>query len=195
MDFFEHQDVARRNTGRLIFLFLAAVAGIVLMVYGLVIAVFVFRVENRITSLWEPQIFLNTAVAVLAVITAGSLWKMKQIGKGGAAIAQRIGGRRLDPASADPLERRVLNLVEEMAIASGTPVPPVYLLDQERSINAFAAGRHPSDAVIGVTRGAVLVLDREELQGVIAHEFSHVLHGDSELNLQLIGIIHGIELI
>jgi Zn-dependent protease with chaperone function len=195
MDFFEQQDVARRNTGRLIFLFATAVAAIVLMIYVLVMLVLVLQLESRYTSFWQPRVFVNTAVAVLTLITVGSLWKIRQLGKGGAAIAQRVGGRRLDPASTDPLERRVLNVVEEMAIAAGTPVPPVYVLDGERGLNAFAAGRTPADAVIGVTHGALQVLDRDELQGVVAHEFSHVLHGDSELNLQLIGVIHGIEVI
>ena len=195
MDFFEHQAVARRNTGRLIVLFLVAVGAIVLMVYGVVLFVLVFRFDPRYQTLWQPRLFAQVASAVLAVIAAGSLWKVRQLARGGAALAERVGGRRLDPASTDPRERRILNVVEEMAIAAGTPVPPVYLLDGERAINAFAAGHDASDAVIGVTRGAVEVLTRDELQGVVAHEFSHILHGDMGLNLQLIGAVYGIELI
>ena len=195
MDFFEHQDAARRNTSRLILLFALAVLGIAGMIYGVVIALLVFQLEAPVDSLWEPRIFLGCLGAVLGFVTVGSLWKMHALGKGGSVIAERLGGRRLGPGSADPLERRILNVVEEMAIASGTPVPPVYLLDGEGGINAFAAGHDPGDAVIGVTRGAVEKLSRDELQGVVAHEFSHVLHGDMGLNLKLIGVIHGIELI
>jgi Zn-dependent protease with chaperone function len=196
MDFFEHQTVARRRTGRLIFLFLLALAGIVGMVYLVVTFLLALRsFDAREHPLWQPRVLAQAAAAVLSVIAAGSLWKMRQLARGGGALAERVGGRRLDPASTDPLERRVLNVVEEMAIASGTPVPPVYLLDQERGINAFAAGRDASDAVLGVTRGAVEVLTREELQGVVAHEFSHVLNGDMRLNLELIAIVYGIEMI
>jgi Zn-dependent protease with chaperone function len=110
-------------------------------------------------------------------------------------VAELLDGRPIDPNTTDPDERRVLNVVEEMAIASGTPVPPVYLLENEEGINAFAAGYTPSDAVIGVTRGCVQTLTRDELQGVIAHEFSHILNGDMRLNIRLMGVLYGILMI
>ena len=195
MDFFEHQEAAKRNTSRLILLFALAVLGIAGMLYGLVILVLAFQLEVPLRSLWEPRVFLACVVVVLTFVGVGSLWKLHRLGKGGSVIAERPGGRRLESGSGAPLERRILNVVEEMAIASGTPVPPVYLLDEEQGINAFAAGHDPSDAVMGVTRGAVEKLSRDELQGVVAHEFSHLLHGDTGLNLHLIGVIYGIELI
>ena len=111
---------------------------------------------------------------------------------GGTVVAERLGGRRVYPNTTDPVERRLLNVVEEMALASGVPVPPVFLLTEEKGINAFAAGFSPSDAVIGVTRGCAEQLTRDQLQGVIAHEFSHILNGDMRLNLRLIGVLHGI---
>ena len=114
---------------------------------------------------------------------------------GGAVVAAMLGGRRLEPGATDANERKLLNVVEEMAIASGVPVPPVYVMDQEAGINAFAAGFAPDNAVIGVTRGCMELLSRDELQGVVAHEFSHILNGDMRLNLRVIALLHGILLI
>ena len=110
-------------------------------------------------------------------------------------MAESLGGRRVFPDTTDPVERRLLNVVEEMALASGVPVPPVFLLDDEAAINAFAAGYSPSDAVVAVTRGCAEQLSRDELQGVVAHEFSHILNGDMRLNIRLIGLLFGILLI
>src|SRR6185369_10422443 len=121
-----------------------------------------------------------------------SLVKIMRLGGGGAAVAEMAGARRIAPASADPLERRLLNVVEEMAIASGVRVPQVYVMDHESGINAFAAGWNVSGAVLAVTRGTLEALNRDELQGVIGHEFSHILNGDMRLNLRLMGIIFGI---
>ena len=107
-------------------------------------------------------------------------------------MAKDLGGRLVMPGTTDFEEKRLLNIVEEMAIASGMPVPQVYLLDDEESINAFAAGTEPSNAVVGVTRGCLQWLSREELEGVIAHEFSHILNGDMRLNMRLIGLVFGL---
>ena len=112
----------------------------------------------------------------------------------GKLVAESLGGKRISPSSAKGDERKLMNIVEEMAIASGVPVPPVFLMDEDR-INAFAAGYSPKDAVLGVTRGCISKLNRSELQGVIAHEFSHILNGDMRMNIKLIGILHGILLI
>ena len=192
MDFFEHQERAQKSSQRLVLLFALAVAGIVASVY---LTVMLFVVIKMNGQLWEPRAFSAIAVVVLAVGGAGSLYKLAQLNGGGGVVARRLGGRRVDPGSTDPLERRVLNVVQEMAIASGTAVPDVYVLDSEPGINAFAAGHGGGDAVIGVTRGAMEKLTRDELQGVMGHEFSHLLNGDMKLNLRLMGVIHGILLI
>ena len=128
----------------------------------------------------------------MLIILVGTLYKTWRLSGGGHNVARLLGGRPVDPNTSDAQERRVLNIVEEMAIASGLPVPTVYLLDNEEGINAFAAGFTPQDAVIGVTRGTIELLSRDELQGVIAHEFSHIFNGDMRLNLRLMGVLHGI---
>lgn len=197
MNFFESQDTAKRNTKKLIALFVLAVLSLILVTNLLVMAVFGFAGSDNPDSAgsiplqFDLNIFLLTGALVSGVILLGSLYKMAALSGGGARIAEMMNGRLLLAGSDDLHERRVLNVVEEMAIASGTPVPPVYLLE-EAGINAFAAGYSPSDAVIGVTRGTLETLSREQLQGVIAHEFSHILHGDMRINIRLIGILHGI---
>jgi Zn-dependent protease with chaperone function len=146
-------------------------------------------------SLWDPELFGAVAVGTAALISGGSLYKIASLAGGGQVVAEQLGGRLLHAETTDPDERRILNVVEEMAIAAGTPVPPVYLLENEDGINAFAAGSSPNDAVVAVTRGCVRTLSRDELQGVIAHEFSHILNGDMRLNLRLMGVLFGILLI
>ena len=145
--------------------------------------------------IWDPALFAMVSLGTLALIGGGSLYRIASLAGGGHSVAEMMGGRPLSHQTTDPDERKILNVVEEMAIASGTPVPPVYLLEHEDGINAFAAGSTPSDAVIGVTRGCIQNLNRDELQGVIAHEFSHILNGDMRLNLRLIGVLYGILLI
>jgi len=200
MNFFEHQDFARKRTGRLVYLFALAVIAIVLSVYLLIAVLLTFSGENEQTpinyrTLWNPQLFLGTLVGVGGVITLGSMYRSASLRTGGKNVAEMLGGRLLDPSTRDLQERRLLNVVEEMALASGMPVPPVYMMDGETGVNAFAAGFTPSDAVIGVTRGTVEALTRDELQGVIAHEYSHILNGDMRLNIRLIGILYGILLL
>ena len=136
---------------------------------------------------------IGIGIGIPILVSIGSAWRLFELGRGGGgSVAESLGGRRLTSEGADRYERRALNVVEEMALASGTPVPPVYILDEELGINAFAAGYAPEDAVIGLTRGTIESLSRDELQGVVAHEFSHVLHGDMRLNIQLIGIVSGL---
>lgn len=195
MDFFQAQDVARRKTGRLVVLFSLAVISLIVVTNVLVLVTLGLTATDTggaplLTDV-DPGVFIAISLAVIAVVGFGSLYKMASLRSGGARVAESLGARLLVPGSGDIHERRVLNIVEEMAIASSTPVPPVYVLDEE-SINAFAAGFSPSDAVIGVTRGTIVKLSREQLQGVIAHEFSHILHGDMRLNIRLIGMLHGI---
>ena len=143
-------------------------------------------------DLWNPELFGLVAMGTSAVIAAGSLYKMAALSGGGHTVAELLGGRLLRADAATPAERRLLNVVEEMAIASGVPVPPVYLLENELGINAFAAGHAPGDAVVAVTAGTLARLSRDELQGVIAHEFSHILNGDMRLNIRLMGVLFGI---
>lgn len=197
MDFFKSQDQAKRNTSRLIILFGLAVISLILITNFLIMVIFGF-VGTEMTSMaainaprmsWE--MFLYVGLGVSAVILFGSLYKIATLSGGGARVAEMMDGKLLLSGTGDIREQRLLNVVEEMAIASGTPVPPVYVME-EAGINAFAAGYSPSDAVIGVTRGAINTLGREQLQGVIAHEFSHILHGDMRINIRLIGVLHGI---
>jgi Zn-dependent protease with chaperone function len=138
---------------------------------------------------WQPMLWVS--LGTLASVAGGSYYKIRQLSEGGAVVAEFLGGRRLDANPDDPDEQRLRNVVEEMAIASGMPVPEIYVLDCERGINTFAAGHTRDDTAIGVTRGCVKLLRRDELQGVIAHEFSHIMNGDTRLNMKLIGLAHG----
>jgi Zn-dependent protease with chaperone function len=207
MDFFEAEARAKKRTARLVILFVFAVAGTIAA--GYFASVFLLgQAENRghhhryyddsqayrpsAPSLWQPRIFLGVTLGTLAVVGLASLFKWHEFSSGGSAVAESVGGRRIDPHTTDLKERRLLNVVEEMAIASGLTMPAVYLLDEEPGINAFAAGLTTSDAVVAVTRGTLDKLTRDELQGVIGHEFSHILNGDMRLNLKLSALVFGI---
>lgn len=217
MDFFERQDVARRKSGRLVVLFVLGVVGVVVAMNLAVAVVLTFfpvmtfmrdreairtgvappkvRVDATPATLWKhtPQVFLFTTLGTLGVILVGALYKWASLASGGGAkVAELLGGRPVTSGSRGADDRVLLDVVEEMAIASGCRVPAVYVLDGEDGINAFAAGLRQEDAVIGVTRGAIDRLTRDELQGVIAHEFSHVLNRDMTLNLKLMAMLHGI---
>jgi len=202
MDFFQAQDSAHRSTTRLVIFFALAVLSLIIFTNVLVMVLFGFLgageeglTVSLIADQFDWQVFTVIGVLVSVVIFGGSVYKTMALSGGGTAVAESLGGRLISQSTTDLHERKALNVVEEMAIASGTPVPPVYLLEHEEGINAFAAGYTPSDAVIGLTHGTIAYLSREELQGVIAHEFSHILHGDMRLNIRLIGILHGILLI
>ncbi len=143
-------------------------------------------------TFFDPAFFIFMSMLIVIIILSASLYKMHTLQKGGAAVAEMLGARRISQKATDPAQRRLINVVEEMAIASGIPVPQIFVLDSENNINAFAAGLEFSDAAVTVTRGALNKLSRDELQGVIAHEFSHILNGDMRLNMQLIGILFGI---
>lgn len=190
MDFFAHQERARRNTKLLLFYFILAVLGMIVAIYAA--CVFILGAAGDVNAAMNPGFFGLVSAGTLAVVFLGSLIRIAELAKGGRVVAESLGGRLLSPQTRDYDERKLLNVVEEMAIASGIPVPPVYVMDDEQGINAFAAGFSPSDAVIGVTRGALQLLNRNELQGVIAHEFSHILHGDMRLNIRLMGWLFGI---
>ncbi|MGB3308801.1 MAG: M48 family metallopeptidase [Nodosilinea sp.] len=194
MNFFEHQDQARRNTTKLLVLFGLSIAVIILAFYGVAIAILAAEATGPIT-LWRPAVLFWVASGTVAFMAVGSATKMAQLSQGGHSVARGLGGRQLDPLTTDSSEQRLVNVVSEMALASGTPIPAIYLLDDEPGINAFAAGYTTDNAVIGITRGCLDQLSRDELQGVIGHEFSHILNGDMGLNLKLIGVIHGLLLI
>jgi len=199
MDFFSAQDEARKNTKWLVLLFLLAVISIIVLLYLTVAFFSTYSNTARMAGpvqWWQPDLFLIVASITSAVILFGSLYKTAALASGGgAAVAESLGGRLISRGTQDRLERRLLNVVDEMAIASGVPVPQVFLLDDESSINAFAAGYDVQHAVVAVTRGCLEQLSRDELQGVVAHEFSHILNGDMRMNLRLIGILFGILLL
>ena len=140
----------------------------------------------------NPDTAFVVSLLIIGVIALASLFKSAQLRGGGAVVAQSLGGVRVERDTADPARKRLRNIIEEMAIASGVPVPEIYVLEQEPAINAFAAGHTPANACITVTQGALDHLNRDELQGVIGHEFSHILNGDMRLNIQLMGAIFGL---
>ncbi|MFI4855982.1 MAG: M48 family metallopeptidase [Phycisphaerales bacterium JB065] len=193
-DFFGRQDAARKRTRLLVWLYATAVILICSTIGAGAWIAYAINTGGE-GPLPAPVVAIIAAIITAFVIGAGSLYRIAQLRGGGSVVAGALGGKRISADTTDPDERRVLNVVEEMAIASGVPVPPVYLLDQETSINAFAAGYSPGDAVIGVTHGCIAGLTRDELQGVIAHEFSHILNGDMRLNIRMIGLINGIILL
>ncbi len=207
MDFFEAQAHAKKRTQWLVFLFALAVVGTILISYAAAILMLQQasgraerhgRYSSDYTSpatqvgYWNPDVFAGVAAGTLLVVGLASLFKWSQMRAGGSSVAEMVGGRRLEPHTTDLRERRLLNVVEEMAIASGLPMPAVYVLDGEPGLNAFAAGLTTSDAVVTVTRGTLDKLNRDELQGVIGHEFSHILNGDMRLNVKLTAIVFGI---
>jgi Zn-dependent protease with chaperone function len=199
MDFFAQQDKTRRKTKLLVFYFILAVAAIVVACYFVGLIIFNASQSNHHHYdgqaqfvLWDPRLFFGVTVGVLTVIFIGSAYKTNELAGGGGSVTTLMGGRLVNSNTTDLDERKLLNVVEEMAIASGVPVPQVYVLDEERAINAFAAGHTTGDAAIGVTRGCIQMLSRDQLQGVIGHEFSHILNGDMRLNLRLIGTIFGL---
>jgi Zn-dependent protease with chaperone function len=198
--FFQQQDQARRNTGRLVFLFILAVLALIALTYLVCYGLFVYVDQKQskthtVPSVFQPTLLLAVALGVIALIGCGSAYKIAQLSSGGQSVALLLGGQEIPTNTRDFRQKRVLNVVEEMAIASGVPVPPVFLLPDEKGINAFAAGYAPGDAVVAVSQGCLDYLTRDELQGVIAHEFSHVLNGDMRLNIRLMGMIHGIVIV
>ncbi|MBS0375919.1 MAG: M48 family metalloprotease [Proteobacteria bacterium] len=199
MDFFAAQAAAHSRTRALLAGYVVAV-GLVVGAITWVVAWLYTLFNTNIYSaepyssrlLSHPGLVLVTATGVLGIIGIATLHRMAQLSAGGGAVAVSLGASRVTRETADPKRRRLLNVVEEMAIASGVPVPEVYVLDQEPGINAFAAGFTPADAAITVTRGALERLNRAELAGVIGHEFSHLLNGDMRLNTRLAGPLFGL---
>jgi Zn-dependent protease with chaperone function len=219
MDFFDREAHARKRTQLLVWLFGLTVLAFVMFTY-LVLAVVIqlflrpvlqagpfkylndFPVPpihdglihpfNLLARLWDPHLFFLITPITLILIAAGCLYKIRLLAGGGPAVAELLGGRKIDDQPADLDEMRLRDVVGEMAVASGISTPEIYVLDRERGLNSFAAGHTREDVAIGVTFGCLKLLTRDELQGVIAHEFSHVLNGDTRLNLKLMGLAHGL---
>ena len=192
MNFFRAQDEARGRTTKLVVLLVLAIVVLAGSLYVLAVLGQQKLVRGGEIDWFQPKLFLATAGTALVVIVGGSLVRIAELSKGGGAIAERLGGRLVGATTKDAAERRYLNVVQEMALASGLPVPLCYVIDGDETINAFAAGNSPQDAAVGVTRGALRNLTRDELQGVIAHEFSHIGNGDMKLNLRIIGTVAGL---
>ena len=184
MDFFAQQAKVRRSSRTLVWLFALAVFAIVVAVD--LVCAFVLGVGPR------PLPLLGISLAVLAVIGLCSAYRVASLAGGGAAVAREMNAVEVPANTTDPQWKRLRNVIEEVAIASGVPVPEIYVMQDEAGINAFAAGFTPTDAAVCVTQGCLDKLNRDELQGVIAHEFSHVLNGDMRLNIRLMGLLFGI---
>lgn len=212
MDFFAYQREAKRKSRWLIFGVLLATLVIIAAV-DVIVLVFlawqglasgsVVHYTGTLPSIFDgilspaflrenASILLASSAGVAGLIGIASFGKVASLRAGGGKVARQLGGDLITADNRDPLRRRLYNVVEEMSIASGVPVPEVYVLEQESGINAFAAGYSQSDAAVAVTRGALEKLNRAELQGVIAHEFSHILNGDMRINIRMMGVMFGI---
>jgi Zn-dependent protease with chaperone function len=210
VDFYAYQAQARRHSQAFVGMFMVAVAAVVIALDAVIFTVLAGRqatssyagqygagyaggsLDPLDFAIRNPDTAFLVSLLIVGVIALASLFKSAQLRGGGAVVAQSLGGVRVERDTADPARKRLRNIIEEMAIASGVPVPEIYVLEQEPAINAFAAGHTPANACITVTQGALDHLNRDELQGVIGHEFSHILNGDMRLNIQLMGAIFGL---
>jgi len=221
MDFFDQEAHAQRQTRRLLWLFSLAVLAVVLLTYLIVASLaWLFQhpelPERRwdpiyllgtalffyagaliqplhfLKMIWSPQLLYWSTLGTLVLIAAGCYYKMRLLAAGGSAVAEMLGGRKIVENTTDLNERQLRDVVEEMAIAAGMSVPEIYVLDRERGINSFAAGHTRDDVALGITFGTLKLLTRDELQGIVAHEFSHVLNGDTRLNMKLMALAHGL---
>jgi Zn-dependent protease with chaperone function len=205
LDFYASQAAARRSSRRFVLMFMVAVAVVVIALDAVIFTVLAARssayrydsqygggVDPLQYAMQNPGAVFVVSLLIIGVIALASLFKSAQLRGSGAVVAQSLGGVRVERDTTDPARKRLRNIIEEMAIASGVPVPEIYVLEQEPAINAFAAGHTPANACITVTQGALDHLNRDELEGVIGHEFSHILNGDMRLNIQLMGAIFGL---
>ena len=199
MDFFNQEAHAQKQTRRLIWLFGLAVLAFVVFAYLIFAVPFLILFEPlKIGSggflkwIWDARVAFWVAITTLIPVSLGCLYKFRLLSGGGSTVAELLGGRKIDDNPSDSKEKQLHDVVEEMAVASQMSVPEIYVLDRERGINAFAAGHTREDVAIGVTFGAMKLLTRDELQGIVAHEFSHVLNGDTRLNMKLMALAHGL---
>lgn len=208
MDFFSQQEESRRQSHKIIWRFILANVVVATVLNFAIQAVYIIGItggtnkkqhplhgtilESTLQQLldWRPFVVVN--IIVFLIIGTAALLKFRSLASSGGAVAQMLGGQKVTHDSRDPLEKRLLNIVDEMSIASGLPVPEVYVLQGQDGINAFASGPTPERSAVAVTRGAIERLDRDELQGVVAHEFSHIIHGDVRLNIRLAAYIYGL---
>ncbi len=209
MNFFEQQDKARKKTFWLVLYFLLAIFFIILAIDLVVVGAIIYtnpapyvKVTNFGYLLNHEAVFnlvIMTALAVSPVIVfiiiLGTILKIFALSGGGVSVANMVNATPISPNTTDFLEKRFVNIVEEMSIAAGTPVPQLFVMENEPAINAFVAGYKPEDTVMVVTKGALTQLSRDELQGVVGHEFSHVYNGDMHINLKLMGILGGLLMI
>ncbi|HJV63027.1 MAG TPA: M48 family metallopeptidase, partial [Albitalea sp.] len=196
MRFRRHQEAAQRSTRRLLGLFVIVLVGLVVAVNAALAGVYWLSFPF---ARHYPSLFFETNTAVVLLFVLGGCWlESLRLREGGPHLARMAGGRPAQVSghtASDRLERRLNNIVQEMALASRLPAPAVWVLARDDAINAFAAGWSPDDAVVAVTRGALERLTRAELQGVVAHEFSHIAHGDTRLNMRLIGMVWGLQMV
>jgi Zn-dependent protease with chaperone function len=210
-NFHEHQDRARTLSRRLFVFWVLATICLTAVTVGIIEGIFLTYFHWNAGNPYLPSSeahgalsiqsinWLRVVLAATAMLAGVGLMgalKWQQLRQGGAWVAQKMGGVPLEPATAqDHAERRALSIIKEMSLASNTPMPKVFVLREDLTINAFAAGLTLDDAVIGLTRGAIEQLDREQLQGVVAHEFSHIVNGDMRLNMRLVVVIAGLAFI
>ena len=206
MNFFEYQDKARKKTFSLVVYFLLAILLIILAIDAVVVAAVAYGNpdiyfprtamgtsinQNALTNL-AITTTITVSPIVIGIILIGTLIKTIALRNGGIAVAEMVGAKPISPETVDFLEKRFINIVEEMAIASGVSIPSLYVMENEKAINAFVSGIKPADTVMVVTRGALEQLSRDELQGVVGHEFSHIFNSDMQISLRLMGILGGL---
>ena len=197
MDFYSRQAAARGQSRWLVLAFILALLAVAL---ALDVVLFTFLAGRTSYAGFNALDYVAAnpveaafcTLLVMGVLGIASLYKSIQLRGGGGVVARSLGGVLITGDTTDLKRKRLLNIVEEMAIASGVPMPEVYVLEQEPGINAFAAGHTAANAAVTVTQGALDRLSRDELQGVIGHEFSHILNGDMRLNVQLMGWVFGL---
>ncbi len=192
MDFFEHQSRARAKSVWLVILFCIAVASLIFLtnIFGALVLIWNGHDPSDLNRYQTFYLILSIGTAIfIALFSIGKIFALSL--QGGVSIALSLNGRNISPETIEPDERKLMNIVEEMSIASGVPRPEVFVFE-DSSINAFAAGHSLKDAVIGLTSGAIQQLNRDELQGVVAHEYSHILNEDMSLNMRILGVLHGI---
>jgi len=194
MDFFSRQAKAIKQTRILVVFFVIALVLITVAVNFIFYLVLATQTSSatELDSWLQQDYWIYISLITFAVIILTSLFRSWQINSNPSAIIKMMEATPVTPSTTNPKQKQLVNLVEEMAIASGMPIPKIYIMKNEQGFNAFVSGLKPSAAILVVTQGLLDNLTRQQLQGVIGHEFSHILNGDMRLNLRLIGVIAGI---